>query len=179
MRRPTEMAGQPLERLAQSCARGIVAANREAIERGMQPLGHDRLQQVVDGVHLEGRDGMVLVRGREDDQGVRRQPFSDLEPAQPRHVDVEEDDVDRVGGELRESLRRVRSATDDCDAAARLQQASETLERERLVVDEERTQKRGHAPGLVRGSETVTSVPPSRRPTLSMAAPPKRPLNRD
>ena len=87
-------------------------------------------------------------------------------------MDVEEDDVDGVGGELRERLRGIRGATDDCDALARLQQASETLEGERLVVDEERAQKRAHAPGLVRGSETVTSVPPSRRLTPSMAAPP-------
>ena len=48
------------------------ARPRAASERGMQPGAVDRLEQVVDGVQLEGVDRVLVVRRAEDDRRPRR-----------------------------------------------------------------------------------------------------------
>src|SRR5205085_8798932 len=60
-----------------------------------------RLQQVVGGALLEGGEGVLVVGGHEDDVAAAVRLLRDLESREPRHVDVEEQDV---GGMLLERL---------------------------------------------------------------------------
>jgi CheY-like chemotaxis protein len=68
---------------------------------GLNGLGEaflaQRLEQVVDGLEVEGADREVLVGGDEDDQrrgGEPTEQAGQFEAVQAGHVDVEEDDVE-------------------------------------------------------------------------------------
>ena len=76
-------------------------------ERLVKTLPVERLQQVVERVHVEGAQGVVIEGGHEDDQRHARRAdgFDDLESARAGHLYVEKDQVrfqasdgvDRVG----------------------------------------------------------------------------------
>ena len=122
---------------------------------------------------------MLVVRGGEHDYRTRRHTLDDLKAAEPRHVDVEEEDVDRIRGDASEALGRIGRAAHDLDATGGLEHAGKPLEGERLVVDEKGAQRRARAHGVAnRGNEIVTSAPPSRRPISSVASAPKRAASR-
>ena len=74
-----------------------------------QPVGADRLHDVVGGVHGERVDGVLVVGGDEDDLGPLGEPGDDpgqLHAVEPGHRDVGEDDVDVAGVEGRAARRR-------------------------------------------------------------------------
>src|SRR2546428_5894838 len=115
---------------------------------------------------LERADRVLVVGGREHDHRSRRDALDDLEAAEARHVDVEEQDVDGFRGDRGEAVDRIGGAADDLDAPGGLQQAGEALERPRLAVDSESAEQGAPAhasPG--RGWGTAPRGPPSRRPT--------------
>lgn len=63
-----------------------------------QALTTDGLEDVVDGLEVEGVHGEALVGGDEDDERGRRESGEELrhvQSRQPGHVDVQEHDVDR------------------------------------------------------------------------------------
>ena len=67
------------------------------VERRGEPLGAHRLEEVVDGADLVGVDRPVVVRGDEHHRrrhGHRVEHPGELQPVQPGHADVEEDDLD-------------------------------------------------------------------------------------
>ena len=78
----------------------------------------ERLQQIVDRLHLEGADRVLVVGGREHD--VRRRPrerLQHLEAVHARHLHVEEDEV---GLPLLDHLQRLDAVgrlADHLDAA--------------------------------------------------------------
>src|SRR5919204_491092 len=95
-------------------------APSSALDRDLQPLGVDRLQEVVDRVHLERLDRVLIVRGDEDDVRGRariEEPPRDLESGQSGHLHVEKDDVGLQPIDRRESLDAVAGLADDFDAA--------------------------------------------------------------
>ncbi len=64
---------------------------RHLLQRGKQPLHAHRLHQVVDRVHLERLQRVLVVRGREDhDRRLRQlqQVARELDAVHVRHVDV-------------------------------------------------------------------------------------------
>src|SRR5262245_40320344 len=65
--------------------------------------GH-RLQQVVDRVHLEGLERVLVEGGDEDDRLLPPDQLEHLEPRELRHLDVEEHEV---GLQLRDRLHRL------------------------------------------------------------------------
>ena len=114
-----------------------------ALDRDLEPRRIHRLQQVVDRVHLERLDGVLIVRRDEDD--VRRRvrlehPPRDLEAGQPRHLDVEEHDVRLQAVDGRQRLDAVAGLADDLDAADLAEQVAQLVARELLVVHEDRRQ---------------------------------------
>src|SRR5689334_1541751 len=65
-----------------------------------QPLPPYRLEDVVDGLEVEGLDGEALVGGDEHDErrcGEAGEQPGEVESVESGHVDVEEDDVDGFG----------------------------------------------------------------------------------
>ena len=125
-----------------------LAVGARAADALAQPLLADGLEQVVDGVHLEGLDGVGLVRRHEDDaRGVAEpaQQPGDVEAAEPGHRDVEEHHVDAALLEQAQRLGAAVRAPDGRDAVVALQQPHQLVEHGLLVVDDEGVQRGGHA----------------------------------
>jgi hypothetical protein len=57
----------------------------------------DRLEQIVKGVHLEGSERVLVVRGDKDDarnwEFVGRKVFDHPEAVHPGHLDIKKDEV--------------------------------------------------------------------------------------
>ena len=108
-------------------------------QRLLEPRRVHRLEQVIDGVDLERLDG-VLVEGGDEHQRRRllllafEQAPGHLEPAQPGHLDVEEDQVRLVtvdGGQRLDAVARLRH---DFHVAELLELVAQLVARELLVV---------------------------------------------
>jgi hypothetical protein len=91
---------------------------RQALDHARQPLGLDRLDEVVEGLDGEGVDGVAIVSSDEDDRGpfsaVEHEPRH-LEAGHPRQLDVEEDDVVADAPGERQRLAGRRGLADHLD----------------------------------------------------------------
>jgi hypothetical protein len=102
-----------------------------------------RLEQIVEGVHLEGANGVRIVRGDEDDSKLRTglrplpQAIEQRETGVGRHVDVEEHGVRRVGPHRRDRCLERRGLFDDLDLRVRCEHRSQLLAREALLIDQQ------------------------------------------
>ena len=128
------MSGAP----GPAAGRSELSRRRALTQRLLQPGALHRFQQVVHGVHLERLD-RVLVEGRHEHQGrgvvlAREQAPGHFEPAQPRHLDVEEDEVGLVAIDGGQGLQAVARLRHDLDVADLLELIAELLPRELLVV---------------------------------------------
>ena len=129
-----------LEVLVQRLARRR-AAGATRWTRLLEPRRLDRLQQVVDRVHLERLDG-VLVERRDEDDVARRARSATMRratsnPVRPGHLDVEEDDVGPQPLDERRAPRRRCSAwPTTVDAADLAEQEAQLVARQLLVVDD-------------------------------------------
>ena len=110
------------------------------IERLLEAVGVDRLQDVVHRVHRKGIHG-VLVEGGDEDELSRQvgfdEPPRDLEAGQSRHLHVQKDDVGPEIAGLAQRVEAVRRLADNLDTASLTQQKAQLLSRELLIVDHE------------------------------------------
>ena len=76
---------------------GVLDPLLRAVERFAQPRLLDRLQQVVDGVHLEGAHGVLVVRRDERDERHRLllQHPHDADAVEFRHLQIEQRQIRR------------------------------------------------------------------------------------
>ena len=88
----------------------------QTLDDAREPVGVDRLQEIVERLDGERVDRVPLVRGHEHDGGrigalahERRR----LDAAEARHLDVEEDDVGREVAREVERLARAARLADD------------------------------------------------------------------
>ena len=148
------------------------------LERLPEPLAAERLEQVVERVHLERPQRVLVVGGDEDD---RRHAFgadglNHAERVEPGHLHVEEHEVWRVVLNRRHGLRAVAALGDDLHILFLLQQRQHALARDRLIVNDQGSDL-VHAtlsisvrsgpidsvcpvPSELNGMTTVTSSPP-------------------
>src|SRR5215213_704731 len=67
----------------------------DSVPGDVEPLVIERLEKVIEGMHLEGAHGILIVGRYEDD--VRRRCWTErlehVEAAQLRHLNVEKDEV--------------------------------------------------------------------------------------
>ena len=106
----------------------------------MEPLGRDRLQEVVDGVDLEGAQ-RVAVERRDEDDGRRRSAFQhaqDAEAVEAGHLDVQEQEIRTQVIDRLDCLESVLALRDDLDLVFPGQLLPDPLARQRLVVHENR-----------------------------------------
>ena len=111
-------------------------------QRLAQTFGADRLQQVVDRVHLECADRVLVVGGREDHRHVAADQVEHLEAVELRHLDVEEQ---QVGRQLRHGLHRLEAVgalRHDLDVRFGGQVLAEDRPRQRLVVHDGDAQRK-------------------------------------
>ena len=114
----------------------------ELVERAIEPLGLDRLQEIVDRIHREGIDRVFVIRGGEDDERIAVEALQQIESGQPGHLDVQEQHIDVVRAKKRHRRFRIRRAAHDLDARGCLKQTHQPLHRQPLVVDDVGTQHR-------------------------------------
>ena len=150
-------------------ARG--ATRWRALEGHHHPLRRDGLQHVVDRVHVEGAD-RVLVEGRHEDDGhVAAEQLQHLEAVELGHLHVEEQ---QVGGEVVHGLHRLEAVAAlayDLDATGTGQVLAQQRARRLLVVHDHDAQRparrgRGKLPGRggrgsLRGLHCRGETPPS------------------
>ena len=117
-------SGSP--RPSRSRARSIAAA---------QPLGAERLQQVVDGVHLEGAQRVLIVGGDEDHGDVAADQLEHLEAVELRHLHVEQQQIGLQLGHRLDRLEAVGALGDDLDAGIAARYSRSTAARQLFVVD--------------------------------------------
>ena len=103
-----------------------------------EPVLVDRLHQIIDRLRVERAERMLVECGDEHEQ--RRldvhQPLDHRKSVEPRHLDVEEDEVGLVGLDLADRFASVGGGRDYLDIVMRLQSQLQALRREGLVVDQ-------------------------------------------
>jgi len=114
---------------------------RQALDHTRQPLGLDRLDEVVEGLDGEGVDGVAIVSRDEDDRGplaaVEHEP-RDLKDGHPRQLDVEENDVVADAPGEPERLAGGRGFADHLDLGMGRKQVAQLTARRLLVVHDQR-----------------------------------------
>src|SRR5213078_1815084 len=118
-----------------------LARLRQALDHAGQPLGLDRLDEVVEGLDGEGVDGVAIVSGDEDDRGplaaVEHEPRH-VEAGHPRQLDVEENDVVADAPGEPERLAGSRGLADHFDLGMAREQVAQLTARRLLVVHDQR-----------------------------------------
>ena len=117
------------------------------LQRREQALGAYRLEQVIDGVEVEGLHGVIVEGGREDHGGRAGQAAEmagEFDAVHARHADVGEHDIDRLAFEEFEGRHAVGGfARDDVGQVAGdvAEQGAQALAGQRLVIDEQDFQR--------------------------------------
>ena len=103
-------------------------------------LAIERLQQVIDGVHLERLHRILIVSGGEDNlrqwDFAVQQLLDDAESVQPRHLHVEEDQIGRELLDQAHRLDAVLALRQDVDIEF-AQQVGKLVARQLFVVNDD------------------------------------------
>ena len=155
---------------------GDGAQAAEFLERAFELFGLDGLEQVIDGVGFEGAQGMLIVGRGEDYEGLDGQTREEFEAVDARHLDVEEEHVDRCveDVERRDGCSGIRRGADDLELREMREQSPQAFDGEGFVVDKVGAQRRriGHCASpdpSPMGMRMVTTVLFSIRLTVSCA----------
>ena len=109
------------------------------LQRPLQPVGLNRLHQIVDRRHVECRDREIVEGGDENHGRVHRrggQGPGDIDPVHAGHGDVEQDKIGRYClGDAQGRLAIIGGA-DHGDALQPGEQQLQPLDRQRLVIDD-------------------------------------------
>jgi len=100
----------------------------------LEALGAERLQQVVQRLDLERRDGVLVERRGEDHLRTVDELLQHLEPVARRHLDVQEQQIRADGVHGSDRRRAVTGFARHGDPRHIRQQVPQLLSRERLVV---------------------------------------------
>jgi hypothetical protein len=114
-----------------------------AVDHGLEALVVEGLEQVVHGLKLERRDGVLVEGGGEDDGGAVPHSLGDLEPAQPRDGEVQQHDVRSKLVDEAERGGPVLRLTHDTDVGKLLRERAELLPGQLLVVGDDQGQRHG------------------------------------
>src|ERR1051325_739649 len=110
-----------------------------ALQHGAEALLPTRLEQVVERLHFE-RAQRVLVMRRDEDDGRRAiEQREHFEAVELRHLDVDEEDIGIVLRHGANGFESVRAFGDDLEFFVGSEVLAQHVARERLVVDDDRT----------------------------------------
>ena len=120
-----------------------------------------RLEQIIEGVDLEGPDRVPVVRGHKNRAGRIFKGVEQLEAAAAGHLDVEEQQLGPEFRDGREGGGLVRRLAHELQIRADLDETPQVLAREALVIDDHAAH-RSHRPGVFTGiSISATTRSPS------------------
>ena len=119
--------------------RGGSGACARVRQRDVEPLLAERLEQVIDRVHLERLDGVLLEGGDEDDSRgqCRARQFQHFKPVQLRHLDVEEHQVGPQFGDRLDRFEAVGAFADNVDVGMKAEVFAQYPARKLFVVDDD------------------------------------------
>ena len=125
---------------------GITKAGEEALECGFEAFVTEGLEEVIEGVGVEGLDGVAVIGGDEDGKGHagNANGVDDGEAVDLGHLDVEEDEVEVMGLEQIDGGAAVGGLGDE---AVGLEQSAEALAGGGFIVDDEDVAGSRHARG--------------------------------
>jgi hypothetical protein len=136
-------AGGAPEQLPEALAQGRGAPLPDlrlgALQGGGEAAFVERLEQVIQGVHLERLQRVAVVGGDEDDRGRHRvaQGLQDAEAVQAGHLHVQEHQVGAQLPQGAEGLLAVAAFAEDGDVRVGFEQPAQPLPRQRFVVHDE------------------------------------------
>ena len=154
---------------------GDGAEAAQLVQCACELCGLDGLDEVVDGVDLEGAERVLVVSGGEDDEGLMGEAGEEIEAGEAGHLNVEEEDVNGFAGfvEELEGLGGIGGAAGDGDAVKGGEHAREALDGEGFVVYQISAERGGfHWRFHDAGKEMRTAVRPLSRLTSSRPARP-------
>ena len=127
-----------------------------------EPVLIDRLHQIVDRLRVEGAERMFAERSDENEQRKLdvHQALDHREAVEPRHLDVEEDEVGLVRLDLPDRLAPVGGCGDDLDVFMRLQSQLQALGRKWLVIDQNGPDGHEAVSPVSKGISRITLKPP-------------------
>ena len=129
-----------------------------ALERLREALAADRLQQVVERPHLEGRHRVAVERGDEDDVRDVARPPQHVEAGAFGHLHIEEAEVGDGLVEQPHRRFRIGRLARELEVRMRRQQSLHPFPRRPLVVDDDAAMP--HAPVSPAGSVSRARAPP-------------------
>ncbi len=129
-------------------ALAIPAAPRQrAFDRAFEPVRGDGFEHVIHGIEIECLDGKMFVRGDEDHRRPHAQPGDrarERQAVHPRHGHVEQEQVGRQRLDQLEPRLTVMGGADDFDLRQFGADHLQPVDRERLIVDQERAEGLSH-----------------------------------
>src|SRR5262245_10252730 len=127
----------------------------------VEPLRLDRLQQIVDRVHIERLHRVFIVRRHENDCGqpLRGDGLQHFEAIEVRHLNVEEYEIGPFVDDRIDRFAPSAALPDDRDTITRFEERADTLAGERFVVDDEGARPR-HCGEVLNGIWILTVNPP-------------------
>src|SRR5260370_646696 len=156
-------------RLDSGAAVGLPQSSQRMFHRPGEPRPGERLEQVVDRVHLEGTQCECVIRGDENDRGRGGgiELFQHCKAIHFRHLDVEEYERRPESADHLQRFIAVASLADDSYLSKSGEQSPDAFARQGLVVGDQRSDRvhraRSDLPPL-RGTVTITSAPEPWRP---------------
>jgi hypothetical protein len=105
----------------------------------LQPFPGDGLEQVIEGLDLEGANRVIIVRGHEHGHGhaLDADLFDDFEAAHRRHPDVEHHDVGPPLPDHAYGLPAAAAFQDGADLGIAGEERAQVVARQGLVVDDQ------------------------------------------
>src|SRR5579864_488984 len=102
----------------------------------MESLLVEWFQQVVESMCLEGAQGVLIVSGREDNHRhlFGSQLLEDLKSIQPRHLDVEQNQIGVINADGRDGLFAVLTLRHNLDVGLRGKKYAEFFSSQPLVI---------------------------------------------
>ena len=141
------------------------SALRGALERGGETTLFHWLEQVVEGMHIEGPKRIAIVRGHEDDgrNGFRSQKLEESKTVHLGHLDIEKHDVGTSSRYQRGPVDTGAFA-DHHHVVVSGEHRAQEIARQRLVIDDDDAERRctafAHVDSL-QGIDSDAKTPPS------------------
>src|SRR5262245_37750207 len=133
-----------------------------AMQRPLEPLVAERLEQVIDGAGFEGLDRVAVIGGKEhgDRYALLAMGLDQLEARHAGHLDVDQHEVEVAGFELAQRVRGPRAGADLSDLGVVRQHATNAIAGHGLVIDHEnaKVRRRSHRTSGVPLARTGTSI---------------------
>ena len=102
-----------------------------------EAFGRDGLEEIIERIHFESFEGILVIGSGEDHQWDAVELFEELEAGAAGHLDIEEEQVGLESGDLSEGVFRVAGFAGDFDFGMRFEEAAQFGAAEAFVIDDE------------------------------------------